>query len=588
VSRRRRLESAAALGATLAAGVGPALDAPGPDSIIVLAHADVPGSVELARRYAEARGVPSNRVCPVSTVPGPDLDFAQYLIDVEAPLEACLEATGMADAIDALVLMRGLPLRVTLPDGAGRVSLAALLGIADSTRVEDGARLRGGPPGRNYNCGGSPCLGPAWTNPLEPGPFDRTEPLERDGVQWRPRLVTWLLGRTDEDALSLLESALQAEAAVLAGAPDAEAEVLFMDGRDPARGVLDGQADEVIDQLGRRGVEARRVPFDAELTGLRLSAFFTGTDFIGRTIEGNDFAPGAVVDNLTSFGAVPENFAPEGEAQVSIARWVARGVAAVHGTTDEPLNGCFPDRALVLDWRDGATLAEAYHGRLPFVYWHNAVLGDPLAAPFALRPEVTMTATPSGGGVRVRLQVEDPRDRGAPTLRLLLDGRPLEAPQTLPLELCFEANGAPRSLLAVARAAGNATRLGRWRSAGWSTLEVPGALAEPSLCVEPDAAPPEDARTPVDAALPEDAAVPVDADSPVDVAIPADAAPPEEDLGPRDAAPPQDATPTANAASKGGGCGVGSVRGSAAAPWAGVVLALAAGTWTRRRRRLRG
>jgi hypothetical protein len=272
---------------------------------------------------------------------------------------------------------------------------------------------------------------------------------------------------------------------------------------------------------------------------------------------------------------------------VSIARWVARGVAAVHGTTDEPLNGCFPDRALVLDWRDGATLAEAYHGRLPFVYWHNAVLGDPLAAPFALRPEVTMTATPSGGGVRVRLQVEDPRDRGAPTLRLLLDGRPLEAPQTLPFELCFEANGAPRSLLAVARAAGNATRLGRWRSAGWSTLEVPGALAEPSLCVEPDAAPPEDARTPVDAALPEDAAVPVDADSPVDVAIPADAAPREEDLGPRDAAPPQDATPTANPESKGGGCGVGSVRGGAAAPWAGVVLALAAGTWTRRRR-LRG
>ncbi len=587
MTRQRRLESIAALATALGACVGTAQAAPGPDSIIVLAHADVPGSVELARRYAEARGVPSNRVCRVSTVPGPDLDYAQYLLDLEGPLEACLAATGMADTIDALVLMRGLPLRVTLPDGAGRVSLAALLGIADSTRVEDGERLRGSPPGRSYNCGGSPCLGPAWENPVPPGPFDRAAPIERDGVLWRPRLVTWLLGRTDEDALSLLESALQAEAAVLAEAPDAEAEVLFMDGRDPARGVLDGQTDEVVNQLLRRGVEARRVPFDAELTGLRLSGFFTGTDFIGRTIEGNDFAPGAVVDNLTSFGAVPENFAPEGEAQVSIARWVARGVAAVHGTTDEPLNGCFPDRALVLDWRDGATLAEAYHGRLPFVYWHNAVLGDPLAAPFALRPEVEMTATPSGGGVRVRVQVEDPRDRGAPTLRLLLDGLSVPGPDAVPLELCFEDRGEARSLLAVARAAGNGTRLGRWRSAGWSVIEVPGPLVDASVCVEQDAAPPEDASPPPDAAPLQDAVALVDAEGSVDALLAEDAEAPAEDLGLVDAALDPDATPAARGSSSGGGCGVTFVAGGPATGWAGVVLVLAAGAWTRRRLRVR-
>ncbi|MFK7989303.1 MAG: hypothetical protein AB8I08_25015 [Sandaracinaceae bacterium] len=99
--------------------------------------------------------------------------------------------------------------------------------------------------------------------------------------------------------------------------------------------------------------------------------------------------------NLTSFGARPINFRETGESQVSIARWVTAGVAGVHGTVAEPLNNCFPDRELLVRYVDGSTLAEAFHLTMPFVYWRNLVLGDPMAAPFAERPTLTVEAGPA-------------------------------------------------------------------------------------------------------------------------------------------------------------------------------------------------
>ena len=457
---------------------------PGPDSVAVLANADLPGSVALAQAYADARDIPARQICALSLPDTPDLDFESFRETLETPLRACLDAAGVTDRIEAIVLTRGVPLRIGLPAeaGGGRVSLAAALSLWSSTALDSGERLLGRPPGRLVPCGeGVMCLGAAWRNPYTAGRFRAGWALDSGRVHWAPMLVTALFGRNDEDALRLVEASVLSD-----GARHGAGEILLMDAADPARGALDGDADFVLPGLLQRGIAARRVPFDGGLSGLTLAGFVTGTASLGAAIEGNTFVPGALVDNLTSFGAVAENFAPEGESQVSIARWVAQGVTGVHGTTDEPLNNCFPRRQFLLDFADGATLAEAFHSNLPFVYWHNLVIGDPMAAPYAVRPQVELSLPPledASGWLSVASI--DPAARGEPLVRIYADGVEVGLPSPGHAIRCVVRAEASVEWLVVAQAADDGTPGAHWAPKGWRRISA--AFVPGEGCPSPDA-----------------------------------------------------------------------------------------------------
>jgi hypothetical protein len=349
--------------------------------------------------------------------------------------------------------------------------LAAALALGESA-TSTGAPILGQAPGRLVNCGGGAmCLGARWSNPFRSGTFRAGWSLRQGGLLWRPRLVTMLHGRSAADAARLIASATTAEA--LGGA---RGTFMFMDGADGARGVLDGTYDGVLRGLRALGfTDVVRVPFQGDLEGQSLAAFFVGTAGLGRTIEGNRFAPGALVDNLTSFGAVAENFRASGEqSQVSIARWVAQGVAGVHGTTDEPLNNCFPSRDLVVSYAEGGTLGEAYFRAMPFVYWHNLVLGDPMAAPYAVRPRVRLEGVADDdvvvGSRLVTATAEDPLGRTLDALVLYVDGEERARSAGEPLSLCLEAG---RHVLAVAQVADERTPETRHRPKGWARRPAP-------------------------------------------------------------------------------------------------------------------
>src|SRR5262249_53780186 len=156
---------------------------------------------------------------------------------------------------------------------------------------------------------------------------------------WKPVLVTMLHGRSYDDAGKLIDSALDGEKN-----GGAKGDFVLMDGADGARGALDYQYPTIETALVARGMTVKHIPFNSDQTGLSIAALAVGTAGMGQTIEGNEYLPGSIVDNLTSYGAVPQNFEATGEAQVSIARWVAMGVAGAHGTTEEPINNAFPTR----------------------------------------------------------------------------------------------------------------------------------------------------------------------------------------------------------------------------------------------------
>jgi hypothetical protein len=540
---------------------------PGPDSVAVVANATITESVRLAERYAMARDIPDRHVCTLDLPTAHTIDLATYEDRFAAPLEACLEDRGVLDRIEALVLTKGVPLRVRIPTGDRnrRASLAAVAAAWKSTTLA-GRPLVGGEPGVQANCGGTPCYAARYRNPFEQGLFEAGWVRSMGSVIWRPLIVTALEGRSYEDAARLVASATTAEAN-----PPARGDFVFMRGRDGARGVLDAQFPAVVDLLEDLGFDAEILPFDPNLEGRDLAAFFVGTSTLSRTIEGNRYLPGSLVDNLTSFGAVPRNFEPSGESQVSIARWVAQGVAGVHGTTDEPLNNVFPSRRLVVDYVAGGTLGEAYFRRLPFAYWRNLVLGDPMTAPYAVRPEVSIAGVTGGervvGARLLDVEVVDPLSRGIASSKLFVDGVLVDEVAGDRMSTCVvPPEGDSVQILVVAQVEDDLTPEGFHRPKGWAGLRI-AAEAGSTTCDAADAGV-ADARP--DAGRPD--LGPADA-GPVDAS---DAAAP--DAGPDAGTPPADAgsEPTSDPNDDGGCRCIGSPSEGSTRSGVTLVLALIA------------
>ncbi len=458
----------------------------------MLASADVAESSALADSYAAARAVPTRQVCKIPGIPQTDdVSLADYQTKILAPLEACLKNAGVHDRIESIVIMRGVPIRVAVPISTGttNVSLAAALATWESTMATGdagGAPLLGQEPGTIVNCG-SPCYGAAWTNPLGSlnKPFNAGFTVTSGGVAWKPLLVTMLHGRSQADAQMLIDSATSAEKN--GGGQGPSGTFMFMDGADSARGVLDAEFPNVINQLKALGyTDVQEVPFNSALTGQTLASFFVGTASLGTTIEGNTYLPGSLVDNLTSFGAVPQNFATSGESQVSIARWVEKGVGGVHGTVDEPLNNVFPSRTLIVDYVKGAPLAEAYFRWLPYQYWKNLVLGDPMLAPYAKRPAVTITGLTDGAtqtdATTITAHATDTTGAGIANVTLYVDGVQVATSQSDTVTACVKAPASKVQILAVAQTNTGTGGLAKFPPKGWTEIHVTGQASGATTC----------------------------------------------------------------------------------------------------------
>lgn len=407
----------------LALLAGPALAGLGPDDVMVLYNADDGEAVETANQYAVARDLPDAQLCGVSGIDPStrDIDLDTFDASIRVPLEACIDALTYPDDIDAIVIVRGLPYRVDLP--AYRASLAAMLQVGRSVRTSDGAEIAGLGQLRNSNfqasisnptyiMGGTysqdttasyGANGFYMTSPRivrgedVPGPFRRSDVHELAGNDFTGELyiVTRLDGFDHTDARALIDRAVQADGAF----PDAP--FMCMRGADGARGVRDAECEHALRMIDAAGGETEWISaFDGELSGLTVMSYWTGAANMRGAIDGVTYAPGAIADNLTSFGAAPANFfcdetgetCPGNESQTSMLRFIRAGASATQGTVAEPLNNVFPNAGTLVLYHQGYTLGESWLYNMRYLHWVNTWVGDPLMAPFAERPVVEFAA----------------------------------------------------------------------------------------------------------------------------------------------------------------------------------------------------
>jgi len=412
----------------------------GPLNVVVLYNGDIPEATAVAKHYGLARSLPPGHLCAVTGVKATDttIDVPTFKSKIQAPLDVCISALPHPDLVDYVVIVRGLPYNVALPTYGA--SLQALVQVRHATKISDKSEMAGmGQPGSGTATVANPLHASAiqdysadstidnpykaWysdansiTRANPPPAFHSASAAMGGGYDlmnnsltfinnvydWSKSnlvVVTSLDGFDYKDANDLIDRGVASDGTF------PKAEIMCMQGEDSARAARDPECEFTTRMLTSAGFNGKwETPFNGTLSGHTVAAYFTGSsDSVKNAIAGNTFVPGAITDNLTSYGAAISNFAcsadgtkcPESEAQTSCARFVRAGATGTHGTVAEPLNNVFPNAGSMLLYTFGYSLGESYFLSERFLYWQNITLGDPLATPYAKRPTVTFDGSPT-------------------------------------------------------------------------------------------------------------------------------------------------------------------------------------------------
>lgn len=327
--------------------------------VLVVAESTSAASLELASCYRRLHHLPPMNLLTVTAGNPITIAPAEFQERLLKPLQQRLKLLG--PGMETIVLCRDVPYRV------GDVSLATAVMFGSAAEI--------------------PAQNPWYQVAAAPSASARFYPC------------AWVTGQTVDDALAMLRRAqARYDDARRAG------RFYFCEGTGP-RGMRNPQIPAALAALRAFDARADHVR-EAQPRGRDdILGLFTGAERV--SLAGNAFVPGAVVDNLTSFGGCLLD--PRG--QTSVLEFIRHGASAAYGTVSEPGNS--PERWASCDlparYLTGASIMDCYL-RSVRDWRFSLLVADPLMAPFArhLAPQpLTTAADPAGPdeplAVRIRV-----------------------------------------------------------------------------------------------------------------------------------------------------------------------------------------
>jgi len=380
----RFLVLAAALALVLPARAVP----PSPERVVVLANADDPDSVDLARHYLQARHIPARNLVALSLPKEERITWDAFVARVRNPLLKALVARGflkgdLADApdaegrlalrtvandIDFLVLCRGVPLKIANDPVRLEAREKQLVHqpqfAVNHASLDSELALLPRP--------GTPLVG------FVPNPWydQKDPPVARvfDTIR-----VARLDGPTADDATRLVDNAIKAERTGLIGRA-------YIDEGGPHP-----KGDKMLEDAGNLCVRAcfdttfERTPAligdDARFDAPALYFGWYSADIAGApATPGFRFPPGAIAIHIHSYSAVTLRDPARGWT----GPLVAHGVTATVGNVEEPyLELTHTPAMFLVALCEGRTAGEAAAFSNPVLSWQTIFVGDPLYRPFA-------------------------------------------------------------------------------------------------------------------------------------------------------------------------------------------------------------
>jgi uncharacterized protein (TIGR03790 family) len=363
-------------------------------NVLIVSNGASAVSVRIAEAFAKSREVPGEQLLRLpglaADVPD-DIDRAPFAAVIEAPIAKWLSAHAAQDRIIAIVLTKGVPLRIRGSSGTDGMMSSVDSELTLLYRRMTGVRV--------------PLAG-SIPNPYFQGEAAVSSPPPFSHEHQDIYLVTRLDGYTEPDVLGLIERGRQP---AKTGSFVLDEKASWTDkGNDWLKAASDrltraGWGDRVVLEAspavatGRQHVlgyyswgsndPAIRIRhFGLQFEPGAIGGMFVSTDARTFREPPADWRIGSWDDRAGYFAGSPQSLAGD---------LIHDGITGIAGHVAEPyLSATIRPDILFPAYVAGRTLAEAYYLAMPSLSWQTVVVGDPLCAPLQSGPLPTASLDP--------------------------------------------------------------------------------------------------------------------------------------------------------------------------------------------------
>ncbi len=428
--------------AVVAAGTGTAWGGGGPENLLLIVNPRSADSLAIANHYVTLRGIPSRNVVFIPWDPQVQrTDVETFRDKILKPIYQQIRVGRLESQVDYLVYSSDYPTAIDASADVKRFlsrdessmkppARGSLTPTSKKTKKEKttwpktltqvgsltgmtylGRLVMSGRPdylglATNWYCGLSlpgqperPSQGFSSQTQFAP---DGTV-LEKGGRRY---ILSAMLGvpqnkerrgNTRSEILDYLCRAVEADGTCPEGT------VYFVDNHEVRSRTRKPKYSQAIKALSDMGVEACQVDHAPPVETRGIAGLMMGKARFDAGPMARAIRPGAICDNLTSFGGDMRASA----SQTPLTEFLRYGAAGSCGTVIEPyaLPAKFSDPMLFVHYARGCSLAEAYYQSVYGPY-QLLIVGEPLCRPWAKIPQVDLEGLTAGAKVSGKISLK--------------------------------------------------------------------------------------------------------------------------------------------------------------------------------------
>ncbi len=243
-----------------------------------------------------------------------------------------------------------------------------------------------------------------------------------DSDQGQRFMLSTVLAVTGENQSTLTQALAQIESSVESDGTHPVGTFFFSKHSDIRSKIRHAQIDFAAKELKSMGMDVVVSDQPWPKNNKRLAGATLGNAVIKWNDSGSRFLPGALCDNLTSFGGWWVK-----AAQTQLTDHLHAGAAGATGTVYEPwtITPKFPDARLHVHYARGCSLAESFYQSIgsPF---QLLIVGDPLCRPYGNFPRFKVTGIESNARISGDLDLNIIADATGPAVahyEIFFDGQ---------------------------------------------------------------------------------------------------------------------------------------------------------------------
>ncbi len=354
-----------------------------PSEVLVLANKKSAQSINLAKYYMNKRGIPEKNLLVLMVTENETCTRTDYEKKIAEPVREYLKQTDNPFSIRCIVIMYGLPLKISpskpLKSARKSASLKKKLKTDNAKGVNDERASVDSEIAlvliKDYPL-------PGWQdNPYYIGFKNKKKSIEKKDVL----MVSRIDGPSDKIAKRIIDDSLIAEAKGLHG-------TVYFDAKWPVTNSIktseyafyDKSIHHAAQRIKKSGLFTVVINDRIELfkqDECPDAAIYCGWYSLAKYIDSFSWQTGAIGYHIAS----SECYTLKAEkSRVWCKMMLENGIAATLGPVSEPYLRAFPLPEIFFGFLfDGhLTLAECYLVSIPFFSWKMVLIGDPLYRPF--------------------------------------------------------------------------------------------------------------------------------------------------------------------------------------------------------------